>query len=243
MRLVNTKNCALLQQFAGAFSRFLPTLPYPFIGGDNSPPISAHSPPVGVAMTNLPVTPTVLRPQPQLPPSAATMAAAKAAATAGHMNNGTTPSTLSPLRIRVSSPNRINAVNPSWPTQNDKSLGKLIIGANSSNGSSNSNSTSDLNAMVHQQQQQVSSSQCLNTPFTPSDHPSPNSATISVPRPQPLTVIMILSPKQQQQRTNGIIRIVGAGNTTTTSTSGIGIGPPHTLHRPFSPSPQPNDVS
>lgn len=180
MCLVNTKNCALLQQFAGAFSRFLPTLPYPFIGGDNSPPISAHSPPAGVAMTNLPVTPTVLRPQPQLPPSAASMAAAAAAAAAGggHMNNGATPSTLSPLRIRVSSPNRIN---------------------------------SDLTTLAHHQQQQQQHSLAVTTTM--------------------------------HQRTNGIIRIVGAGNTTTTATSGICVGPPPTLHRPFSPSPQPKDVS
>lgn len=108
----------------GAFSRFLPTLPYPFVGGDNSPPISTHSthsPPAAIAMTNIgngnriPLsardardaidymnTPTLVRPQPQLPSSAATIAAG------AHLPNGT-PSTLSPLRIRVSSPNRINS--------------------------------------------------------------------------------------------------------------------------------------
>lgn len=105
----------------GAFSRFLPTLPYPFVGGgDNSPPISTHSPPAAIAMTNIgngnriPLSardsrdsidymniPTVVRPQPQLP-SSATIAAGT------HLTNGTT-TTLSPLRIRVSSPNRINS--------------------------------------------------------------------------------------------------------------------------------------
>lgn len=103
--------------FAGAFSRFLPTLPYPFVGGDNSPPIGSHthSPPT----TNIgngnrislnsrdsrdPIdymnTPTVVRPQPQLPSTAI--------AASTHLTNGTT-SNLSPLRIRVSSPNRINS--------------------------------------------------------------------------------------------------------------------------------------
>lgn len=104
----------------GAFSRFLPTLPYPFVGGDNSPPISTHSPPAAIAMTNIGngnrialgardsrdsldymTAPTVVRPQPQLPSSASIAAG-------GHLPNGT-PSTLSPLRIRVSSPNRINS--------------------------------------------------------------------------------------------------------------------------------------
>lgn len=106
---------------SGAFSRFLPTLPYPFVGGDNSPPISTHSPPAAIAMTNIGNgnrislsgrdardsidylnTPTLVRPQPQLPSSAASIVAG------GHLPNGT-PSTLSPLRIRVSSPNRINS--------------------------------------------------------------------------------------------------------------------------------------
>lgn len=145
-------------------------MPYPFVGGDHSPPISTHSPPAAVAMTNLPVTPTVLRPQPQLPPSAAAVAAAAAAST-GHLSNGTTvggsPARLSPLRIRVSSPSRIN---------------------------------SDLTSIVHQQ----------------------HGLATSI-----------------HNRANGIIRIIG-GNTTTGS--GISTGPP-ALHRPFSPSPQPKDVS
>lgn len=125
----------------------MPTLPYPFVGGDNSPPISTHSPPSAIAMTNLngnrialsgrdsrdPIdymsSPTVVRPQPQLPSSAATIAVA------GHLTNNNTSNeldpnaavirpnhldellknqihtttTLSPLRIRVSSPNRINS--------------------------------------------------------------------------------------------------------------------------------------
>lgn len=114
--------CSLLLCASGAFSRFLPTLPYPFVGGDNSPPISTHSPPAAIAMTNIGngnriamgardsrdsldymTAPTVVRPQPQLPSSAAASIAA-----GGHLPNGT-PSTLSPLRIRVSSPNRINS--------------------------------------------------------------------------------------------------------------------------------------
>lgn len=47
-------------------------------------------------------------------------------------------------------------------------------------------------------------------------------------------------------RTNGIVRVVGNAAATRNSlssiNSSIGVGPP-TLHRPFSPSPQPKDVS
>lgn len=149
-------------QFTGAFSRFLPTLPYPFIGGDNSPPINTHSPP-SAAMTNLPVTPTVLRPHPHMPSSTA--------GATSHLSNGGSPptgptATISPLRIRVSSPNRINA---------------------------------DLTSL--------------------GGHPHALPA---------------------QNRANGIVRIVGGA--ATNATSGISVGPPM-LHRPFSPSPQPKDVS
>lgn len=104
----------------GAFSRFLPTLPYPFVGGDNSPPIGSHthSPPITIGSlgngTRIPMggrdgrdpidymgIPTVLRPQPHLPSTAITAG--------GHLTNGGAPTNLSPLRIRVSSPNRINS--------------------------------------------------------------------------------------------------------------------------------------
>ncbi|GAB0097162.1 hypothetical protein DMENIID0001_127710 [Sergentomyia squamirostris] len=83
---------------AGAFtSRFLPTLPYRL--GENSPPIGSHSPPIGMPPHHLPLQPTVLRPQPQLPglhhPPP-------------HQLNGS-PAPVSPVRIRVSSPRRINA--------------------------------------------------------------------------------------------------------------------------------------
>lgn len=165
--------CSSLPENSGAFSRFLPSLPYPFVSGD-SPPISAHSPPAGVTMTNLPVTPTVLRPQPQLPATAVSMAAA----TAGQMSNGCSPATLSPLRIRVSSPNRIN---------------------------------SDLTSIVHQQ--------------------------------HGLSSVASIVTHHQQQRTNGIVRVIGnSGNANITSGS-ICLAPSTTLHRPFSPSPQPKDVS
>lgn len=155
----------------GAFSRFLPTLPYPFVSGDNSPPINTHSPPAS-AMTNLPVTPTVLRPQPQMPPSAAAVAAVTSHLSNGGGGDGRTHPTgptaaISPLRIRVSSPNRIN---------------------------------SDLTSIVQ--------------------HGLP-----------------------PQNRANGIIRVAQHGTTNSTGlNSGISVGPPM-LHRPFSPSPQPKDVS
>ncbi|XP_055705728.1 homeobox protein SIX6 isoform X2 [Phlebotomus papatasi] len=81
---------------AGAFtSRFLPTLPYRL--GENSPPIGSHSPPIGMP-PHLPLQPTVLRPQPQLP----------GLHHPPPQLNGS-PAPLSPLRIRVSSPARINA--------------------------------------------------------------------------------------------------------------------------------------
>ncbi|XP_055547540.1 homeobox protein SIX6 [Wyeomyia smithii] len=113
----------------------------PYRLGDNSPPINTHSPPIG--LTHLPITPTVLRPQPHLPaslsvtaPTATTTsmsespnsnssattssinngpsglaAAAAAAAAASVAANGNTPlmAPMSPLRIRVSSPTRLNS--------------------------------------------------------------------------------------------------------------------------------------
>lgn len=118
---VNT-NASTLFCRTGAFSRFLPTLPYPFVGGDNSPPIGphTHSPPTPLTLGSLgngaripmggrdgrdPIDymsiPAVLRPQPHLPSTAI--------AGAGHLTNGGAPTNLSPLRIRVSSPNRINS--------------------------------------------------------------------------------------------------------------------------------------
>lgn len=85
--------------FVGPFGgRFMPTLPYRL--GENSPPISAHSPLVGL---NISVPLHVLRPQPQLPTNFSTNGS----------NDGQTllpsPTQLSPLRIRVSSPNRLNS--------------------------------------------------------------------------------------------------------------------------------------
>uniref|UniRef100_A0A182TVC2 Uncharacterized protein n=1 Tax=Anopheles melas TaxID=34690 RepID=A0A182TVC2_9DIPT len=57
----------------GSFnSRFMP-----YRLGDHSPPINTHSPPIG--LTHLPLTPTVLRPQPHLPHSLAVSAASMAA--------------------------------------------------------------------------------------------------------------------------------------------------------------------
>lgn len=121
---LNTNTSTLFGR-TGAFSRFLPTLPYPFVGGDNSPPIGphTHSPPTPLTLGSLgslgngarmplggrdgrdPIDymsiPAVLRPQPHLPSTAI--------AGAGHLTNGGAPTNLSPLRIRVSSPNRINS--------------------------------------------------------------------------------------------------------------------------------------
>lgn len=90
--------------FIGSFAgRFLPTLPYRL--GENSPPISTHSPPIGIGGGNFPVTPTVVRPQPQLPP---TMNGGPTAAATGQIPpQSVVP--LSPLRIRINSPSRINS--------------------------------------------------------------------------------------------------------------------------------------
>lgn len=116
---------------SGSFNnRFMP-----YRLGDNSPPINTHSPPIG--LTHLPITPTVLRPQPHLPPSLSVTAPtatttsmsespnSNSSATTSSINNGTsglgmlggnsasagTPlmAQMSPLRIRVSSPTRLNA--------------------------------------------------------------------------------------------------------------------------------------
>lgn len=104
----------------GSFaSRFLPTLPYRL--GENSPPISStHSPPIGLGQ--FPMTPQVLRPQPQMPshtlngqspPSPSPMHLQPPQLTAQTMLSASavaaTSVPLSPLRIRVSSPTRINA--------------------------------------------------------------------------------------------------------------------------------------
>lgn len=106
-------NTTLAGPFAG---RFLPGLPYHHHQhhlhnnhirlGDNSPPIGTHSPPVSLTPTShhLPVTPHVLRPQPQLPPQLTTNGGSP---TTTHLPN--VPHPLSPLRIRVNSPNRMNA--------------------------------------------------------------------------------------------------------------------------------------
>lgn len=107
----------------------------PYRLGDNSPPINTHSPPIG--LTHLPITPTVLRPQPHLPPSLSVTAPtatttsmsespnSNSSATTSSINNGATGglviggnsgaggaplmAQMSPLRIRVSSPTRLNA--------------------------------------------------------------------------------------------------------------------------------------
>ncbi|XP_055637418.1 homeobox protein SIX6 [Toxorhynchites rutilus septentrionalis] len=102
----------------------------PYRLGDNSPPINTHSPPI--SLTHLPITPTVLRPQPHLPPTLSVTAPSatttsmsespnsNSSATtgsisglvAGSNNAGTSASLMapmSPLRIRVSSPSRLNS--------------------------------------------------------------------------------------------------------------------------------------
>lgn len=94
---------------AGPFGgRYLPGLPYHHHRmSENSPPIGTHSPPISLTTSSthhLPVTPQVLRPQPHLPPNLTT---SNGGSPTGLLP--TTPSQLSPLRIRVNSPNRLNA--------------------------------------------------------------------------------------------------------------------------------------
>jgi hypothetical protein len=89
----------------------------PYRLGENSPPINTHSPPI--SLTHLPVTPTVLRPQPHLPqalttPSAATGPSSNGSPNLMHHHSATaaaptSPQQISPLRIRVNSPSRLNA--------------------------------------------------------------------------------------------------------------------------------------
>lgn len=140
--------------FTNAFNRqFLPGLPYRI--GENASP--THSPPIGITPSstqtgtsttlsqnqpgyNLPVG--LIRPQPQMPQSAA-MAAMIACVTNGqsnansqtllhhHLNqNHVQPSAqVSPLRIRVNSPTRINS------TSSSQSSNDVIITTTSSGGS------------------------------------------------------------------------------------------------------------
>lgn len=121
---------------ADAFNRqFLPGMPYRL--GDNSP---THSPPIGVTPSTTQTVPTaamaqnqpgylsggLIRPQPQLPQSAAM--AAMIACVANGQPNGNSQTLLhhhlsqnheqqstqvSPLRIRVNSPTRINSTSSS----------------------------------------------------------------------------------------------------------------------------------
>ena len=85
-------------QLAGAFAgRFMPALPYRL--GDHSPSNNTHSPPIGHShLTG--VTPTVLRPQPQMPTNVTAN---------GSPTIIPAPATMSPLRIRVTSPSRLNS--------------------------------------------------------------------------------------------------------------------------------------
>lgn len=87
--LLNAVN-PFVNSFGG---RFMSTLPYRL--GENSPPNSTHSPPIG--LTQIPVPLHILRPQPQLPTNLSTLLPSP------------TTTQLSPLRIRVSSPNRLNS--------------------------------------------------------------------------------------------------------------------------------------
>lgn len=122
---------------ADAFNRqFLPGMPYRI--GDNASP--THSPPIGVTPSStqtgppaaMPQNPPgyhpggLIRPQPQLPQSAA-MAAMIACVANGQPNNSPQtllhhhlsqnheqqPAQVSPLRIRVNSPTRINSTSSS----------------------------------------------------------------------------------------------------------------------------------
>lgn len=98
-----------LNRFVGAFAnRFLPYRLGP--AGHSSPPLAGHSPPIS-GMPSFPVQPTVLRPQPHLPATAATIPSTAATALTGTTNQPGLPSPVpvSPLRIRVNSPSRINS--------------------------------------------------------------------------------------------------------------------------------------
>lgn len=120
----------------GSFaSRFLPTLPYRL--GENSPPISStHSPPIGLGQ--FPMTPQVLRPQPQMPshtlngqspPSPSPMHLQPPQLTSQTLLTAASATSvpLSPLRIRVSSPTRINADLTGTGTLSAHSLSSGII--------------------------------------------------------------------------------------------------------------------
>ena len=87
----------------------------PYRLGENSPPINTHSPPIG--LSHLPITPTVLRPQPHLPIPPGSGPTLNGSPNHNNnnnnsdinSNNNTLLQPLSPLRIRVSSPTRLNS--------------------------------------------------------------------------------------------------------------------------------------
>ncbi|CRK91600.1 CLUMA_CG005254, isoform A [Clunio marinus] len=137
--------------FTNAFNRqFLPGLPYRL--GDNASP--THSPPIGTTLSsaqtgtsatmaqnppnyNLPAG--LIRPQPQMPQSAA-MAAMIACVANGqsngsqqtllqhHLNQSQSSAQVSPLRIRVNSPTRINSTSSSQ-SSNDVVITTTSVGS------------------------------------------------------------------------------------------------------------------
>lgn len=181
------------------------------IGNGNRIPLGARDSRDSIDYLN---TPTLVRPQPQLPSSAASIVAG------GHLPNGT-PSTLSPLRIRVSSPNRINSDLTSVSSMHSCHLSQLYLDPESTVLKKRKFYVCWWRVMKSYDLVVIKKIVCL------------------LVFPQGLG--SGTTPSMPAHRTNGIVRIVGGAGNNTSTTRHPTSGAP-TLHRPFSPSPQPKDT-
>lgn len=207
--------CFLSSLFTGSFAnRFLPQLPYRL--GDHSPPMSStHSPPINFG-AQFPVTPHVLRPQPQMapiplngqsPPQHQPQPPQQTMLGSSSSTGCAPGSPLSPLRIRVSSPTRINADHSSHlPTAG------LAAAHNLSSGIIRIASAAA--AAQHQHHQQHPQLHQLH-------HMGNNNTTHN-------------NNNNNNLHLHHLPHTLMSGG----ATSGAPI-----LHRPFSPSPQPKDIS
>lgn len=158
----------------GSFNgSFIPRLPYRL--GNHSPPLSTHSPPIGLA--HLPITPVpILRPQPQMPG----ILVGATSSPSSSSNNNLSPSLLqsstplSPLRIRVSSPTRLNTdlltiTATASSTASTMNLSNHMLTHNLINNSNNNNNN---NLRISSS---VIGHTILHRPFSPSPIPKDNS--------------------------------------------------------------------
>uniref|UniRef100_A0A182XX66 Uncharacterized protein n=1 Tax=Anopheles stephensi TaxID=30069 RepID=A0A182XX66_ANOST len=290
----------------GSFnSRFMP-----YRLGDHSPPINTHSPPIG--LTHLPLTPTVLRPQPHLPHSLAVSAASMGAtgvpagvlttvvnmsdspgsnssATTASLSNVPAPATATTPTLSggTGSSSLKDLQHPSDLSTSDHRPGTpSSVGSNNNNNNSASggtpttiaaNGTSNAPASLMQPMSplriRVSSPSRLNAELlhhaaaaaaaaaAASNQPPPQHHSLPLLHPHhPLHVhhphahlshhahhqthahhhaaALTAASMMNGLNASGIVRIVpGTTNTSTTTTT------TSLIHRPFSPSPKPKEAS